>query len=216
MQGVVAIVTKDTVLRCQVPVNASVGQNGKLVACGADVPTGCIIMYSFKASEGCSYSVYDKNDNCLTDCDFNSTDSSMTCGGGFVVTSEMSYIVFSTNTSLYRTVDITVAALIDGATSVTAVHSRLDAYCIDERYRQDIVDIYLDTTGTGGASIMDYPHGAIYLSTESTHPSELFGGSWQDLVGVFPTSVYAWARVKQDLVKAVCGTILCGQVVCGQ
>ena len=47
------------------------------------------------------------------------------------------------------------------------------------------------TTGSltvGGKSLLDrtYPVGSVYISYTATSPSELFGGSWTQITGVFP------------------------------
>ena len=49
---------------------------------------------------------------------------------------------------------------------------------------QESLDEILDMQNTalaGGAGLAQYPVGAIYMSTSSTSPSELFGGEWEPL-----------------------------------
>lgn len=169
----VTIITLDTLLTCRVPINCAVS-DALYVYCGDDVPIGCKLMYSYRASEGCSYSVYDHNDVCIQNHIMTGIASAGTCGGGFTISEVMAYIKFSTNASLYRSAQLTVVDIIVDATCLADLYEAFDLYNVDERFRQDIINLYLDENSGSGGSGLPLPDEAtvgqyIRVKSVSTH-----------------------------------------------
>ena len=193
--GGIAIITLDTVLDCTIPINIQPEHGTILLDCALYLHPGCALLYQYRASDGCSYAVYDSSDCCI--CDFNAppVDDTSTHGGGFSIAANMAYITFSANVTLFKAFSVLVSDLIADVADLAALYDRMDAYNIDTTHRQSIVNLYLDAhkcTGTG-ASVVGYPHiGAIYLSSVEVDPSLLFGGVWSQLSGVFHESIFAY------------------------
>lgn len=184
------------------------------VACGTTVPFGCTLMYSYVANAGCNYHVYDSNDNCIAELVFDSTPSTSLRGGGFTIETDMSYIRFSENVKLSRSIDMTVESIIRNVGSLDELHSRLDYYNVNKQHEQDIINIYLDQDKTNVRNDA-WRKGDVYLSTIETDPASVFGGTWRALTGVFPDAILAWEYTGDtDETSAVVDIAIADKAIC--
>lgn len=144
---VVAIITLNTVLNCIVPITVAPSDSAIRairVVCGKDAHVGCTVMYKYNASDGCRYTIYDTNGKCICDYQVTATNNKATAGGGFIIDASMSYIEFSVNAALSRTVDLTVEDFLSDVGSLDALYTKLSDYSVDARCIQGVVNVYLD------------------------------------------------------------------------
>ena len=128
------------------------------VMCDEHVAIGCAIMYVYNSKDGCRYSVYDLDNNCKGEQVFEASDVEVTCGGGFTVEPDVAYVDFSCTATLSKTLNITVAALINSVSGLEDLLSKLTMYGVDEQYTQDIINLYLDNRVTAEGELVIAPH----------------------------------------------------------
>lgn len=148
-----------------------------MVTCDKDINPGCLLMYSYIACDGCSYSVYDKTSACVKEQVFDAVPGDYTCGGGFVVDDNTSCITFSANTALSKSTDLLISEVITGVDSVIALVERLKAYKVKEQDYQDIINLYLDANGGSGTNLSHEWRGSTLVITSDS------GTSSCDLLG---------------------------------